>query len=73
MDSKLLLFLDTGLGCDSMKHMSTLIMLSCSSLNIITLRSNKITTDGVEYLKNAILEGYNNVRTLGLESIFYYI
>lgn len=56
-----------------MKHMSTLIMLSCPSLNIITLRSNKITTDGVEYLKNAILDGYNNVRTLGLESIFYYI
>lgn len=55
-----------------MEDLSTILMLCCPGIKSILLRCNNLSTEGVEYLRNGIMEGNSNsITTLGLESIFY--
>lgn len=57
-----------------MEDLSTILMLCCPGIKSILLRCNNLSTEGVEYLRNGIMEGNSNsITTLGLESIYLFM
>lgn len=54
-----------------MQDLSTILMLCCPGIKTILLRCNNLSTEGIEYIRNGILEGNSNsLTTIGLESIY---